>query len=87
HIGEVYKLISYINSDDYEGSAKPIITKITKAIKDEKHESEFDKVKKMIDDVAKKRDQKQESEIKDIKEMINKIIEKLKIQPSEKHDD
>ncbi|KAF0412146.1 transient receptor potential cation channel subfamily a member 1-like [Gigaspora margarita] len=86
HIGEVYKLISYINSDDWEGSAKPIITKITKAIKDEKHESEFDKVKKMIDDVAKKRDQKQALEINKIKEMIDKIMKKLEIQSSEKHD-
>ncbi|KAF0412145.1 transient receptor potential cation channel subfamily a member 1-like [Gigaspora margarita] len=46
HISEIRKLISCINSDDWEESTKPIITKITKAIKDEKQESEFNKIKK-----------------------------------------
>ncbi|RIB23066.1 hypothetical protein C2G38_910129 [Gigaspora rosea] len=95
HISEIRKLISYINSDDWEGSTKPIITKITKAIKDKKQESEFDKVKKMIEKVVEKRDQKQALDIKEIKEifekhaseskeMFDKIIKKLENQSLEK---
>ncbi|CAG8671302.1 15359_t:CDS:2, partial [Gigaspora rosea] len=70
HISEIRKLISYINSDDWEGSTKPIITKITKAIKDKKQESEFDKVKK--------------NDRKESKEMFDKIIKKLENQSLEK---
>ncbi|CAG8801421.1 8257_t:CDS:2 [Gigaspora margarita] len=56
--GEIRKLISNINSDDWEESTKPIITKIAKAIRDEKPESEFDKIQKMIEKVVEERDQK-----------------------------
>ncbi|CAG8793097.1 18435_t:CDS:2, partial [Gigaspora rosea] len=75
---EIRKFISYINSDDWEESTKPIITKITKAIKDEKQESEFDKVKKMIESVAERRDKKQESEVNEIKEMLKSFMKEQK---------
>ncbi|CAG8556423.1 10617_t:CDS:2, partial [Gigaspora rosea] len=77
HISEIHKLISYINSNDWERSTKPIITKIMKAIKDEKRESELDKVKKMIENVANRRDQKQASEVEEIKKFIEEFMKKL----------
>ncbi|CAG8832518.1 39338_t:CDS:1, partial [Gigaspora margarita] len=97
---EIRKLISYINSDEWEESVKPITTKIKKAIKDEKQESEFDKIQKMIEKVVEKRDQKQESEaekiegmfkqhaeeVNAIKEMFENFIKKFEKQPLEKHD-
>ncbi|CAG8736837.1 15605_t:CDS:2 [Gigaspora margarita] len=82
HISEIRKLISNINSDNWEESTKPIITKITKAIRDEKPESEFDKIQKMIKKDAKERDRKLALETEEIfkkqaleAEKIKKIFE------------
>ncbi|CAG8780217.1 1570_t:CDS:2 [Gigaspora margarita] len=83
HISEIRKLISCINSDDWEESTKPIITKITKAINDEKQESEFNKIKKMIEKVVETRDKKQELEAKEIKEIkakLEKVIKKQELE-------
>ncbi|KAF0431419.1 wd-40 repeat protein [Gigaspora margarita] len=77
HISEIRKLISYINSDEWEESAKPITTKIKKAIKDEKQESEFDKIQKMIEKVVEKRDQKQASEAEKIEGMFKQHAEEV----------
>ncbi|CAG8534419.1 22752_t:CDS:2, partial [Gigaspora margarita] len=44
---ELHKLISYINSDNWKESTKPIITKIMKILKYEKQESEIDKIHKI----------------------------------------
>ncbi|CAG8804864.1 2733_t:CDS:1, partial [Gigaspora rosea] len=73
---ELRKFISDINSSDWKESTKPIITKTTKLIKEEKQESEADKINKiyekqeleadkiqnMIENIMKIKDEKQESE-------------------------
>ncbi|KAF0431421.1 hypothetical protein F8M41_005403 [Gigaspora margarita] len=78
HISELRKLISNINSDDWEESTKPIITKITKAIRDEKPESEFDKIHKMIEKVVKERDQKLALESEKINDIFEKQVSEAK---------
>ncbi|KAF0431414.1 nudt9 protein [Gigaspora margarita] len=96
HVNELRKFISKINSDDWEESTKPILTKITKVMNDEKQESEADKIKKIYEnqeleaDKIQKIYEKQESEadkIQKIQKMLEKVMKKLEIQFSDEDDD
>ncbi|CAG8680154.1 11630_t:CDS:1, partial [Dentiscutata heterogama] len=64
---ELRKLISYINSDDWEESTKPIITRIMKVIKDEGQESEAEKIQNIKTSV-----EVIGGSVEDLKEMLAK---------------
>ncbi|KAF0412139.1 transient receptor potential cation channel subfamily a member 1-like [Gigaspora margarita] len=76
HISELRKFINDINSDNWEESTKPIITKIMKILKYEKQESEADKIHKIHE--------KQESDankIHNIYENQKSEADKIQIMP------
>ncbi|CAG8804114.1 23073_t:CDS:2, partial [Gigaspora rosea] len=81
HVNELRKFISHINSDDWEESTKPILTKIMKVMKDEKQESGTDKIQKIYEKQEKiyerqgRMYKEQESEAYKIQE-IQKMLEK-----------
>ncbi|KAF0412140.1 transient receptor potential cation channel subfamily a member 1-like [Gigaspora margarita] len=73
HISELRKFISDINSSDWKESTKPIITKIMKLIREEKQESDADKIHKIYE--------KQESDA----DKIHKIYEKQELEANKIH--
>ncbi|CAG8761912.1 6688_t:CDS:1, partial [Gigaspora rosea] len=97
---ELRKFISDINSSDWKESTKPIITKIMKLIKEEKQESDADKIYKIYEKQKLEADkfqeilEKQADKIQKIYEkqenfqqLLEKIMNKLEIQSSEEHVD